>query len=70
MFLCGDLRRSQLFSKYGLKSYPTCSDVGYVYTIPDNTKTIPDRGSVHTRKNGDFGGRDFCNEAKLSRPDL
>ena len=118
MFLCGNLRRAQLFSKYGLKSYPTCSDVGFhtrliqqqngnvilrrraqikqlldqwqsgklgtgsrvqsfpraflaksAYYIPNSTKTIPDRGSVHTHKNGDFGGRDFCNEAKLSRAD-
>ena len=38
--------------------------------IPNSTKTILDRGSVHTHKNGDFGGRDFCNEAKLSRADL
>ena len=29
MFLCGNLRRAQLFSKYGLKSYPTFNDVGF-----------------------------------------
>ena len=44
-----------------------------IHTIPDSfcvgMKTIPDRDSVHTEKNGDFGAISM-NVAKLRRVDL